>query len=106
MASYATVKVVIDEAALKRAVSNGDGVQGILKQKVDSITANANALSAGMRTGIFHDHATGETRGDTEPDFEGNVERRGDGYIGIVYTANYAAQKANLDNNILLKAKG
>lgn len=106
MASNGTVKVVIDEAAMKRAIQNADGVQGILKQRVDSITANANALSAGMRTGIFHDHATGETRGDTQPEFEGNVEKRKGGYIGIVYTANYAAQKANMENNILLKAKG
>lgn len=101
-----TVTVKIDEAALKRAISNGEGIQGILQRETERIVDQANALSAGMRTGIYHDHTTGETRGDTEPEFAGNVEKVRDGYIGIVYTANYAAQKANHKSNILLKAKG
>lgn len=101
-----SVIVKIDEAALQRAIQNGEGLPGTLQQRVDEIKDTANALSAGMRTGIWHDHETGETRGDTEPVFDGDVQKVKGGYVGIVYTANYAAQKANHNNNILLKAKG
>ena len=101
-----TVRVDIDEAAMKRAIKDGDGVSGILQAEVEKITSRANALSAGMRTGIYHDRESGMTVGDTEPSFAGNVKKIGDSQIGIVYAANYAAQKANYENNILLKAKG
>ena len=106
MDSSVTVRVEIDERALREAISNGEGVESILQAETDKIVSRANSLSRGMRTGRWHDHSTGETLGDTEPEFAGNVKKRGKGHIGIVYTANYAAQKANMQSNILLKAKG
>lgn len=38
--------------------------------------------------------------------YAGNVRMQRDGYMGIVYTANHAAQLDNHRNNTLLKAKG
>ena len=101
-----TVRVEIDEAALKQAVKEGEGVQALLKQKTDEIVSRANSLASGMRTGLFYDREQGQLVGNTQPEYTGNVEKRGNGYIGIVHPANYAAMKANYESNILLKAKG
>ncbi len=106
MASIANVEVVIDQKALEDAAYAQEGTQAIIKERTDEIISGANAMSAGYQTGVFHDHATGETRGPTHAEYDGNVQLRRGSYIGIVYTANYAAQKDNLENNTLLKAKG
>lgn len=106
MASVTNVEVVIDQKALEDAAYAQDGTKAVLQAATDDIIDNANALCAGYMTGVFHDHATGETRGPTQAEYDGNVQYRRNGYIGIVYTANYAAQKDNLENNTLLKAKG
>ena len=104
MAKIGAVRVVIDEKAFEKAVREASGVKDILNSEVDRITKQANSLSSGMRSGIKH--IDGERVGDTEPSFDGNVKKINGSYIGIVYTANYAAQKANTQSNILLKAKG
>ena len=106
MASNVTVKVVIDEQALERAVKFAPGTATALRTNVKERKAFANALAAGYRTGIYHDFKTGEKKGDTPARYDGNVKKMGDGYLGIVYTANYAAQKENHEHNTLLKAKG
>lgn len=105
MANY-LVRVDIDQKALEDAIANGEGLPDLLKAEVDKIVTRANSLSAGMRTARFYDRESGELRGDTEPEFQGNVKKFANGYIGIVYPANYAAHKANMTSNILLKAKG
>lgn len=105
MANY-LVRVDIDQQALEDAIANGEGLPDLLKAEVDKIASRANSLSAGMRTARFFDRDTGELKGDTEPEFQGNVKMGKKGYIGIVYPANYAAHKANMTSNILLKAKG
>ena len=106
MASEYTVVVKIDQKALEEAAYGQDGTEAIIKQHTDAIIDNANALCAGYKSGVFHDRETGTTKGPTQAVYDGNVERRKTAYIGIVYTANYAAQKDNLENNTLLKAKG
>ena len=102
----ADVRVVIDELALQRAVAEADGVEPLLLERAGEICSNANLMSTGDRTGIWHDHATGEVKGDTEPEYDYDVMRGRKGWVGIVYTANYAAQKNNHRYNTLLKAKG
>ena len=106
MASVSNVEVVIDQKALEEAAYGQDGTEAILKEHTDRIIDAASALSAGYMSGVFHDHETGTTNGPTHAEYDGNVQRRGKGFIGIVYTANYAAQKDNYENNTLLKAKG
>ena len=101
-----SVRVEIDEAALKEAIKNGDGIESLLRSEAENIASRARSLSSGMRTGRFYDREKGQLLGDTEPTFASDVKKIGNGYVGIVYTSNYAAQKANYENNILLKAKG
>lgn len=101
-----SVEVVIDEQKLRDAVSQADGLQGILEEKTNAIIARANALGSGYRTGIWHDPATREKKGDTQPEYGGDVIYGHRGYVGIVHPNNYAALKDNYENNTLLKAKG
>lgn len=105
-AAKATCTVVIDENALKRAISYGDGIESALKEAVNKIESRANAMAVGYETPIWHDHKTGETKGGTQAEYRGDVQLGKKGYVGIVYTANYAAQKENHQHNTLLKAKG
>lgn len=106
MASQVSVRVEIDEKALKRAVSYAPGTQPLLSKESAKIAAKANALAAGFRTGTYHDHATGETRGNTPAHYDSNARMGSKGYVGLVYPANYSAQKENHLHNTLLKAKG
>lgn len=100
----ADVEVEIDGAKLLAAIQDADRLPDVLQEQVQRIQGNANASSAWFRTGIFHDHVTGETRGDTQPVYSGNVKRKGRSMVGLVFTGNYAAQKDNYENNTLLKA--
>ena len=90
----------------KRAIYKTQEVADAVTEEAERIAARANSMSAGFRTGIFHDHATGETRGNTQPRYEAKPAQMREGKpIGIVVTANYAAQKDTLENNTLLKAR-
>ena len=100
----ADVDVEIDASRLFVAIQDAESLPDVLGEYVQRISGNANAASAGFRTGIFHDHDTGETRGDTQPVYKGNVKRKGRSMVGLVYTGNYAAQKDNYENNTLLKS--
>ena len=102
----ADVRVEWDMDALQRAAGKDDGVEAALSEATSSITAAANALSSGFRTGLYHRDHQSPAVGGTQAAYEGNVEDHGKGNVGIVYTANYAAQKDNLQNNTLLKARG
>ena len=106
MASNVTVKVVLDQRGLEHAINHAPGTEAAIRQKVSNIKAKANALAAGYRTPKWHDHKTGETKGDTPAKYDGSTRLGSRGYVGIVYTANYAAQKENKQHNTLLKAKG
>ena len=106
MASQVSVRVEIDEKALRHAVNYAPGTQPLLSRKSAQIAANANTLAAGFRTGIFHDHETGETKGNTPARYDSSTKMGSKGYVGIVYTANYSAKKENHLHNTLLKAKG
>lgn len=106
MASSVSVKVDIDEKALRHAISYAPGMLPVLSKRSATIAGKANALAAGFRTGTYHDHATGETRGNTPAHYDSNARMGSKGYVGLVYPANYSAQKENHLHNTLLKAKG
>lgn len=100
------VKVDIDQAALSRAINQGENTKMLLQQRAEQIADSANSLSAGMLTERWYNTEEHEWIGGTEPEFKADVKDSRLGPVGIVYTANYAAQKANYNSNILLKAKG
>ena len=102
----ADARVEWDMDALQRAAGTDEGVEAALVEATNAITRTANALSSGFRTGTYHRDHKSPAVGGTQAAYEGNVERHGKGNVGIVYTANYAAQKDNLQNNTLLKARG
>lgn len=91
-----------NRAALAQVV--GSGSEPLIHKATEIATARANAMSAGYRTGIWHDHKTGEVKGETQPVYEGTVEKRRVYPVGQVHTANYAAAKENMEHNTLLKA--
>ncbi|MBQ9147803.1 MAG: hypothetical protein IJX68_08835 [Rikenellaceae bacterium] len=96
----------IFQEALLRAACGAEGTRALVESKTNKIASTANALGGGYRTPKWHDHDTGETKGNTQPAYDGNVQKRNGKFIGIVYTANYSAQKDNMEHNTLLKAKG
>lgn len=93
-----------DKAALGRAVGLSDETLEGITQATNRIAANAQSMSAGFRTKKWHDHATGETKGDTPTNYVGDVQTLSNAHVGIVYTGNYSAYKDNLENNTLLKS--
>lgn len=102
MARAASGSIKWNRDALYAAV---DEVGYPLVQKATQIaTERANAMSSGFRTGLWHDHATGETKGDTQPQYASEVNFAVHYHHGVVYTANYAAMKDTKENNTLLKA--
>ena len=98
------MRIVINDGKLRRAVSSAERLDVPLDEAVGRIADRANALSASFRTGIYHDHETGEVRGNTQPRYAGDVIRGKTGFVGIVHPANYAAMKDNHENNTLLKS--
>ncbi len=106
MASPTRITVEIDDEKLREAIGDAPNLPDVLDDAVRQITRNANSLSAGYRTGIWHDPKTGERRGDTQPKYDGDVQRKRKGYVGIVHPKNYAAMKDNHEHNTLLKSLG
>lgn len=102
MASKVTVS--LDGKKLYEAVQESDGLPDAIQSVASRIASNANALGSSFRTGIFHDHETGETLGDTQPQYGYDVARKGRSIIGIVMPKNYAAMKDTHENNTLLKS--
>lgn len=119
----AVAVVEFDMDALQRVGASSDEMRAALVEVTDGIVAAANALGSGTRSG-GHDYkakGTGRSRKGQEwlehdrspaavtgpaAEYAGNVRMFHDGYMGIVYTANYSAQLDNHKNNTLLKAKG
>lgn len=119
----ASARVEWDMDALQRAAARSDEVRGALVEATDRIVATANAMGSGTRSGghdykakgtgtprrgqgwLEHDRSPAAVTGPAA-EYAGNVRMFHDGYMGIVYTANYSAELDNHKNNTLLKAKG
>lgn len=98
-----TTKVEVDMNSVEECVYKLPGTRDALGKMADYIAAKATALGAGYRTGRWHDHKTGETKGGKAPIYGGDVGERK--CIGIVHPENYAAMKDNYLHNTMLKAK-
>ena len=119
----AVAVVEFDMAALQRAGASSDEMRAALVEVTDGIIASANALGSSTHTGghgykakgtgkprkgqgwLEHENSPAAVTGPAA-EYEGNVRMFHEGYMGIVYTANYSAQLDNHRNNTLLKAKG
>jgi len=115
--------VEFDMDALQRVGARSDEMRAALVEVTDGIVAAANALGSSTHSGghgykakgtgssrkgqgwLEHDRSPAAVTGPAA-EYAGNVRMFHDGYMGIVYTANYSAQLDNHKNNTLLKAKG
>ena len=104
----ARVTVVIDEEALRHAVSYAEGMEAALSAETEAISGRANSMGAGFRTGLYYIRH-GQPKpgvGNKQPIYKGDVRMGNHGYVGLVRSANYAAMKDNYLHNTLLKAGG
>lgn len=118
-----TVTVDISQKSLEEAINSAEGTRSAISSESSKIAAKANAMASeksgvwretgkphtpGRSGGEFHDHGNvTEVIGGKSAVYASKPARRGPGgVVGIVYTANYAAQKDNSKRNTLLKAKG
>ena len=115
--------VVFDMDALRDAAMRSDETRAALTARTDRIISTANAMGAATHSGghgydtkgtgrprkgqgwLQHDRSPAPVTG-PQAAYAGNVRMQRDGYMGIVYTANHAAQVDNQRNNTLLKAMG
>lgn len=108
----ATIKVEMNPD-WKEAIKTLPGVRGVVTKEAKKICDNANSLSSGFRSGIYHDKKTNSTIGNTPAQY-GSMSAKvypdrddvGSTSVALVYTKNYAAQKDNLMHNTLAKAIG
>ena len=123
MASGVRCRVVFDMEALQQVAARSDDTRAALIVATDRIKARANAAGSGTHlvshgydtvgTGrprkgegwLQHDNSPAPVN-DKQAAYAGNVSMQRNGYMGIVYTANYAAVVDNHRNNTLLKAMG
>lgn len=99
-------KVQWDTAALGRVIGKSPEVVAEVDAATRRIHAQANALGAGFRTGLYHRDHQSPAVGDTPAAYGGDVSILRESVVGIVYTGNYAAQRDNAENNTLLKSIG
>lgn len=118
-----SARVEWDMAALQRVAARSDETREALKEATARIVSTANAMGSGTHSGghgykakgtgrsrkgqgwLEHDRSPAAVTGPAA-EYAGNVRMFHEGYMGIVYTANYSAQLDNHKNNTLLKAKG
>lgn len=118
-----TVKVDVSMKSIEEAINSAEGTLSAINSESSKIAAKANSLATeksgkwyetgkphtpGRSGGKFHDHGNVKSIiGDKSAKYASKPAKRGpSGVVGIVFTANYAAQKDNTKHNTLLKAKG
>ena len=101
----AKVRVQLDSDAQQK-VCNLDGMFSTVNKKAEAIASQANAMSAGFRTGRFYDKETHEMRGNTQPRYAAvKAMKTRKGAVALVHNANYAAYRDCLEHNTLLKVR-
>lgn len=98
--------VFIDQKALERACTRGEWLLPHLEGAASAIAARATSLGSRFETQRSVRYATGERVGGQSPAYRSGAKEGGEGPVGIVATANYAAMKGELEGKFLLKAKG
>lgn len=103
----ASVRFDIDANALYDAIQHAENLPEVIDGKASQIADKANAMSSGYRTEEITDPKTKRKRGGTKPSYRTKPARIfGRSMVGLVYTANYSAQKENHEHNTLAKAMG
>lgn len=98
------VELFVDKEKIEEAIQDADGLPETLRGYVSQITAKANSLSSGYRTGYFYDRSKNQRFGGTQPKYSGDVKRVKRSVVGIIHPKNYAAMKDNHEHNTLLKS--
>ena len=89
-----------DKRALGLAIGTAPETLEAVTEATNQILSNAQSMSSGFRTEKYKD------KGDTPAKYSGDVRSYNHAHVGVIYTANYSAQKENWTNNTLLKAVG
>ena len=100
--SARVVAVVIDTSVLAEAC--GKAAKPLVNKRADEIMSRVQGMSAGFYTGRFYDRTEKKLKGHTAPRYGVKHADSNTNPHAIVYTANYAAMKFELQNNGLLKA--
>ena len=100
----AEIEIYLDKKKLVKVINDSEELKASMEGHVSRITANANAMSAGYRTGRFYDRAEGKLKGNTQPEYKGDVQKRRGTLVGLIHPNNYAAMKDNYEHNTLLKS--
>lgn len=100
----ADVEFRIDPAKLRKLAFTSDGTRALVEEKTRKVASTAQSLSSGFRTGLYHRDHKPPAVGGTPPVWKQDVQRRGNTYVGLVVTGNYAAMKDNHLHNTLLKS--
>ena len=95
-----------DTAALGRVIGKHPSVVAEVDRATRAIHESASAMGSGFRTGIYHRDHKSPGVGDMPASYGGDVQVMRESVVGIVYTANYSAQRDNAENNTLLKSIG
>lgn len=119
-----TVKVDISQQSLEKAVNDAPGTRSAINSMTAQIAARANSMASEVSGiwyetgkphnpdreggGEFHTHGKSYPKvGGVAASYASKPAKKGpSGLVGIVFSANYAAQKDNLKHNTLLKVKG
>lgn len=101
-----TTRITWDKRALGHVIGTAPETRDAITQATRRIEAGASSMSAGYTSSEYRDRKTGEKRGPTPAKYSSDVKQHSHAWVGIVYTANYAAQKDNMENNTLMKAVG
>ena len=111
--------VYIDEDAALQVISDSPGTMDAIAEVCEGIAGRANSMAAGYKSGVWHEYGAEHPPGNgvwvdrgvetvdtggTPALYETNTQRMGGTIVGIIYTANYAAQQENMQHNTLLKA--
>ena len=101
-----TVRFTWDRRALGHAIGTAPETREEVTAVTRRIESSARNMSYGYASGVWRNFETGEKRGPTPAQYSYDVKQYSHAWVGIVYTANYAAQKDNMENNTLIKAVG
>ena len=102
MADKMTIKW--NRKALGHAIGTAPETLAAVTAATNRIASAAQSLGSGYTTKKWKDPKTGEVKGGTQAEYGSSVKTLTNAHVGLVYTANYAAQKDNMEHNTLLKA--
>lgn len=115
----ADLEIRIDGEKLREVINDEPNTLDAIGDVCQGIESRANIYAGDFKSGVWHEygakhppghgtwHDRGKqypTKGNTPARYRSNVKRIKGEPTGIVFTANYAAQKDNMQHNTLLKS--